>query len=253
VLFGGFNYFNTQPSHTGLADMYSLDLATLVWTRLDTTASGAARPGIRGAHDAVFVGNYMWLFGGFATIGATGHHEELWRWESSTNTWANMTAPLGQGPEGRIGFALTEVDNSLYLFGGGCESTGQCNDTWVYDTSSNAWTQQPVAVPSPSARRATHGDIGVFGILYLFGGVHIAVVNGAPQVTMLDDFWAYDPTANRWIELHPNFGRGPKPPKVFGHSVSRIGSRVVVFGGRVNSPASPGSNQLWEYEALRPQ
>jgi len=250
VLFGGFNYFNTQPQHTGLGDMYSLDLATFVWTRLDTTAGGAARPTPRGAHDAVVVGSYMWVFGGFERIGVTDHHEELWRWDTVAHTWANMTQAAG--PEGRIGFAMADLDDTLYLFGGGCESAGQCNDTLAYNTQTSTWTHRSPPHPAPSARRATHGDIGVYGILYLFGGVHIAVVGGSPQVTMFDDFWAYDPAANKWIELHPNFDRGPRPPKTFGHSVSRIGSRVVVFGGRVGSPASPGSNQLWEYEAMRP-
>ena len=250
LLFGGFNVFNLAPGHASLDDLYELNLRTLVWTHINGTTG--AVPTSRGAHDAVYLNGYMWVFGGFPSIAATGHHEEMWRYSPTSQTWTSMTMTT-PWPEGRIGFSFTSLGSELLLYGGGCESQGQCNDTWAYDTSSNTWVDHQPAGTVPPPRRATHGDVAVFGILYLFGGVSISVVGGAPAVTMLDDLWAYDVVANKWFRLHPDYDRGARPPATFGHSVSRLGSSVVVFGGRVGAPTSPGSNQLWEYEVLPPR
>ena len=258
VIFGGFNVFSTQKHHDSSNDLYSLDIASNEWTRLGPNAGDDPWPSKRGAHEAIYLDGYMFVFGGFPTISATGHHAELWRYDIRQHSWLDLTPEDNTTafPAGRIGFSWTVDDNKAFLFGGGCSDEasvgydqGQCFDSWVYDPLVNSWTHLVPTGEIPLARRATHGDVAIEGLIFLYGGVNIA----GGVVTMLDDFYVYDPLSNTWQRLHPNYDRGPKPPLMFGHSVSRLGDRVVVFGGRINAPSSPGSNILWEYNVMPPQ
>jgi N-acetylneuraminic acid mutarotase len=271
ILFGGFNVFNTLPTHDSYDDFYRFDVKTMNWTRLDRGFSGL-RPSKRGAHDAIVYGGKMYMFGGFAKIGAVGQSQEFWQYDPKTNTWTNLTPSSVSGtindatyPAGRIGFAWAVVNSKAYMFGGNCpdgvvtEDTGQCSDSWEYDFPTQVWK---LIVPpqvlgrdeKPFNRRSTNSDDSVGGVIYLYGGVHInTTIPTAPIVTMFDDLWAFDPNQNIWFEMHPNFDKPPRPPTTFGHSVNRVGKRIVIFGGRASAPTNPGSNQLWEYTAIAPQ
>ena len=250
LLFGGFNVFNLDPSHRSLDNLFEYNIVARRWTRIQPI-QGMPWPTPRGAHDAVVMNGYMWVFGGFPTITATGHHEELWRYDPRTSSWQNMTMTT-PWPEGRIGFGFTNIGDTAFLLGGGCESTGQCGDTWRYHALTNRWEDHAPSGYLPTARRATHADVALYNMIYMFGGVNISVVGGAPVVKMLDDLNAYDPVANKWYPVYADFNRGQRPPATFGHSLNSLGSRLVLFGGRVGVPTSAGSNQLWEYDVVPP-
>jgi len=252
LLYGGFNNFQAQPNHHAYGDLYLLDLPTLVWKRLDTLITGV-QPSPRGAQGAVFVDGVFYMFGGFPKILPTGQLRELWQFTIATLTWVNLTPsdPSVPFPAGRIGFAWSLVNREAFMFGGSCTpdassySNGQCSDDWKYDVQANTWTQLfPKGNPLP--RRAGNADASVYGIVYLFGGVYIQGTN----VTMYNDLQAYDPVNDVWSSVHPNYDRPPRPPTSFGHSVVHINKKIVIFGGRVGAPTSPGSNQVWEFNAL---
>ncbi len=270
LLFGGFNTFMGQPGHRSFNDLFRLDLATLVWTRLDDGAAStwlttADRPSTRGAHGAMWLNGAMYVFGGFNVIGATGHSHELWSLSLATRRWTNLTAANATDdtwPDGRIGFALTPIDRTrAHLFGGGCSTAafagsdsvaGQCGDDWIFDAAAGTFARVVLAdatAPRPRARRATNGDVASFGLVFLFGGLY---QNGTSEVRMLDDLWVFDPAGPRWLALYPNYMRGARPPVMFGHTVARLGNKVVVFGGRVGAPSSVGSSELWEYSIVPP-
>lgn len=261
-LFGGFNVFNTDPSHKSYDDLYRLDVKNLVWRKIEPAS--ATRPSARGSHEGAIVNDYMYIFGGFAKIGASGQNNELWRYSITENVWVDLTMPPGaRGPIGRIGFSMAAIGNLIYIFGGGCDAAlngtsqqGQCGDSWVYNTVLNAWsevTSTNAQYDSPRPRRATNGDVAAYGLIYLFGGVYIGINN--TNITLFDDLWVFDPLngANRWMQLHPNYDRPIRPPPSFGNSIVLVGKKLMVFGGRINSPASPGSNQVWEFNLIPPE
>jgi N-acetylneuraminic acid mutarotase len=255
ILFGGFNSFMGEEGHGSFNDVHLFDIPSRTWTRVDVEGES---PLPRGSHEAVWMNQAMYVFGGFAKIGPAGHLQELWRFEPSRKRWQQLTmqgAPQNEAstatvPEGRIGFPWVVHNGEAYMFAGGCP-TGECDDIWRYDPRSNLWTHLPS--PSgmkPSPRRASHGDVAVGGIVYQTGGMSI---KGPADVEVFDDLWAFDPESNFWMPLFPNFNRGPKPNKTFGHTAVRLGQRIVIYGGRVGSPANPGSQDLWELTAEIPE
>lgn len=289
ALFGGFNVFNTQPNHTSFDDLFLLRTDTLVWERMSCPA-GAARPTRRGAHGS-FVSSAtssggtatpgIFVFGGFEVISQTGHHDDLWRFDLVNRSWTDVHAGIvasggGGRPSGRIGFALaTDASGKVHIFGGGgststaasgvaeaggasihagasAVSTSQHGDHWVFDPRANTWAQVDfTSASNPPPRRATNGDAQEHGFFFMFGG--IAIEDGGKKVTLFDDFWVFDPTTSAWMPWFPNYGLPPKPSKSFGHTLTAVGDTLFLFGGRTDTPTSPGTNQFWSYRPTPPR
>jgi hypothetical protein len=96
-----------------------------------------------------------------------------------------------------------------------------------------AWSL--LAAPGPSARRDhtfTANDGG--SIAFLFGGR----AAGKP----LNDFWAFDRSANAWNKLTGG------PAARFGHSAAFIDGHVVVFGGQGGPNAF--FNDTWAFDPV---
>lgn len=126
-----------------------------------------------------------------------------------------------QGPPVRSGSMMCMLDNShALLFGGENPSNVKMNDTWIYNTGTDTWTQ---VNPSNSPPVRSDGDMAYLtnGKAILFGGLG----NGD---TVLDDTWAYDMSANTWV----NVTYGTRPPARHSHAMAHVvNNRIVMFGG----------------------
>jgi hypothetical protein len=98
------------------------------------------------------------------------------------------------------------------------------------------WSLVTPGGPRPDAREAATWTMDPSGaVAYLFGG------RGAGGD--LDDLYAYDLAADRWVRLTPI---GPTPPPRSGHVAAWIdGLGLVVYGGRSGSSALA---DLWAYD-----
>jgi N-acetylneuraminic acid mutarotase len=130
--------------------------------------------------------------------------------------------------------AFNSCNGNIFLFGGS-QNGSSFSDTWVFDTSSNTWTQL-TPTSSPSAR---YGSSMVFdpssGQIILFGGSY----NGSN----LDDTWSFDITANTWTELTP-----ASPPSArYGSSmvVDASSGQIILFGGNGSSGLL---NDTWAFD-----
>jgi N-acetylneuraminic acid mutarotase len=245
LLFGGFNVFQGEPGHTGLNDFYKFTISTKTWVRLDTTIIGAA-PSIRGAHGSEYFNGVMYIFGGFPAIAPTGHLREFWKYDDSSMRWTQIPLPAHSSPEGRIGFALEAVGpDTLLITTGGCsvvdDVDGQCDLLWTYTVSADTWTR--IEAHGPFQRRATGATSAVGSFLYQFGGFYM---DGKNPPRVFGDLHVLNTVTWEWEELETG---SPTPDPTFGHSFARVGKRIVMFGGRTNSPAQPGSSNTWEYTA----
>jgi len=108
----------------------------------------------------------MLAFGG--TNGGTSN--DLWEYRPATNEWAQLVA-LNSPPPGRWGHRAVWTGQDLLVLGGVNAQSGYLADAWLYNRTSNLWTQvlTPVGEPVPVGR--THGVAAWTGIsAILFGG-----------------------------------------------------------------------------------
>jgi len=204
--------------------------------------AAANTPGARSKSVSWVATGYLWLYGGegFDDQPSFGLMGDLWRYSLSNNQWTWMS---GQTVEGMPGFYGTiNVPNSMntpggrhsalgwpgnngniYLFGGfgfadGLSSvtpTGEMNDLWVFDVSTNIWTwvkgssttNQPgnygslgvtLASNQPGSRSRAMGW-AVSNQLWLFGG------NGYASNTsgLLGDLWGLAPCTGQSLSVTP--------------------------------------------------
>ena len=108
---------------------------------------------------------------------------------------------------------------------GGFEGPTDFNDTWVYDPTTNRWRNLRPSGLAPSARAGASlaYDSSTDQVIMSGGSTN----DGSP----FNDTWAYDPAANRWIELLPS-GIAPSGPMVY----DAPSGKVLLFGeGATNS------------------
>jgi len=170
-------------------------------------------------------GNDLWLFGGvgYYPDGSGGQFNDLWKFNSTTNTWTWVSgantetangvygtlgvASASNVPGGRSG-AVSWIDSSgnLWLFGGdGTASSGSgiLNDLWEFNPQINEWTWMSGSSAAnaigiygtlgtgstsntPGARSGAISWIDSGDNLWLFGG------NGN------NDLWEFNPTNREW-------------------------------------------------------
>jgi N-acetylneuraminic acid mutarotase len=212
-IFGGFGY-GASGSAGRLNDLWKYNTATNEWTWLsgsnftnqtgDYTTVGALRPGARSRSTAWTDGTDGWIFAGDGyTSTILGQLNDLWRYNSATNTWTFLkgdnagsvagvygtqgTANPANKPSAREYGVGWYTPGSLYLFGGDAGSTFFYNDLWKYDIASGDWTWMkgsnltnqtgtygtfniPDASNNPGARQQAMGFKDLQGRLFLMYG-----------------------------------------------------------------------------------
>ena len=299
-LFGG--QANTSYPNFGTTnDLWVYDPPTGNWTWLKGSningsngnygnigiADPANEPPFRTSAMMWNIGNKIYLFGGT-------FYNDLWEYDITTNNWTwlkGSTAQNQSGIYGTKGVAAASntpgarwlasaftFNNKLYLFGGnGYNSggiSGELNDLWEYDPSTNNWTwiggddainsfgiYGTINVTSvgnnPGARES--GQIQTINNkAYLFGGRGYASSGGFQN---LNDTWEYDFVTNQWtwkkgISTGGNSGvagsYGVEDPA--NYPIARyyatswtLSDKLYVFSG---TPFGPEYNDLWEYNPV---
>ena len=113
-------------------------------------------------------------------------------------TYIGNWTPMFQGPSDRENHAMAfDSDNGvILLFGGWNLSTSEmCSDTWIFNLSTDKWTEQHPKV-SPDGRECHKMAYdSVNGVVVLFGGTGLA--------GSLSDTWTYNVTTNIWKKMYP--------------------------------------------------
>ncbi|MBK7666877.1 MAG: T9SS type A sorting domain-containing protein [Sphingobacteriaceae bacterium] len=314
-LFGGVGHGATTGSGM-LNDLWRYNITTNQWTWMsgnsNTNSSGdygtigvsapTNYPGSRqySVSWADALGN-LWLFGGFGfpEVTATGLLNDLWKYNIATNQWTWMKGNKSvnnAGDYGTVGVAAstnypggrnmscswTDATGKLWLFGGTgipeTTGTGQLNDFWVYNPTTNNWTWMKgnktlnntgtygtLGVASlsnyPGARSYSGSWTDATGDLWLFGG------EGYPATTSfgsLNDLWKYNVVSNQWTWMKGNtnlnsagvYGTiGVSSPSNYpgsrkGHLTWADASNNLWLFGGFGIPATTSTghlNDLWKY------
>ncbi|MFZ0281607.1 MAG: kelch repeat-containing protein, partial [Bacteroidales bacterium] len=144
-------------------------------------------------------------------------------YDLSNNAWLQYY-PTPK-PSGRIRHAMAYIgNNKVLLFGGRGANDAIYGDTWIFDGSSNTWTQKTPA-SSPIAR-FDHRMVWMGGDkVMLFGG-------GNSYSDRRNDTWIFDLSDNSWTQMSPT--TSPSGRRL--HAMSRIGNgKAILFGGETGS------------------
>jgi len=177
------------------------------------------------------------LFGGYDG----SPMNDTWIYNLSSDKWTNMN-PSGNPPSSRYSHAMAPLHGTkkVLLFGGYTVS-GVDNETWVYDASTNTWTNKNPPGAKPEAREY-HGLASIYNDdkVVLFGGYGAKYYN---------DTWEYDLNANTWTNKNPQLK--PSARKDPGMATIHGTKNIIVFGG--NESGINVINDTWEYNLSKNQ
>jgi hypothetical protein len=205
-LFGG------RDGGTAFDDLWSFDLASDTWARIDAEAGPAARFG----HEAAWVDDLgLVVFAGQA--GAT-FFNDLWAFDPSAGSWRELPAG-GDVPVARYGScAAIGPDGRLWISHGFTTDGTRFSDTRAYDFAAGEWTDETPAEARP-VERCLHGCWWTDdGRLALYAGQ-------TTGVTALGDRWLLADGAWSMVD-------GVLPPERNLYARSRIDGATLIFGGQ---------------------
>jgi len=196
------------------------------WTKKgERTVEPVPRTGHAMAYDSA--NQRTVLFGGHGG----SYLGDTWTFDSSINTWTRMDP--AQYPIRLDGAAMAydSLNGLLVLFGGGSFSSQYgyryFNDTWVYNASTDRWTQRfPAGAPSPRTGHTLTFD-PQNGVFVLFGGDAYDQSLGAYLAT--DETWTYNASTDNWGLRSP----AVRPSARLHHAAAfdSESGEVVLFGG----------------------
>ncbi|XP_063423029.1 multiple epidermal growth factor-like domains protein 8 [Mytilus trossulus] len=160
--------------------------------------------------------------------------------------WYTVFQPYTRLPEdisrSRYGHTLVACGtDSMYMFGGYSLRHGLLNDVWMFNLTTNKWTQiVPFTTTEPTGRYYhTAVYLDYLKTMYVFGGF----VRRGNNVEATNEMWKFAIGAHKWTlevssEVHP----------VAGHTMTKIGdAKLLVIGGF--SRAGYFSENMYEYDA----
>lgn len=203
------------------------------WSEI-TPASGPAptpRGMAAGVHDTAR--HRLVIFGG---QGAGGNVVDVWAFDLVSETWTDLTPLAGPAPAPRrTPNAAYDPENDRVVTWSG-QGTGFFNDSWVFDLSTNTWTQLAPAAPVPAIR---------YGVASVWDPVTKELVSfaGFTSSGRFQDAWRLDAAAETWTDVTPV---GPLPNARCLHTASydAAGHRMIMYGGQING----AQDDIWAFD-----
>jgi hypothetical protein len=155
-------------------------------------------------------GENVVLFGGRDV--ANNPLSDMWIWDSQHDDWQAFTP--WPAPAALFGACMAELGGKLVLFGG--KAVVAEDTTLVFDAG--GWN---AATPGAKPSASFHGAMATLGdCVYHFGGTADGLNAIAAATRKFDGTtWSLVTTAHT-------------PPKRWGHTITRVGNVLVMFGGR---------------------
>jgi len=166
----------------------------------------------------------MIIFGG-GTQDLTGYDvfDDMWTYNSTGNIWSKIYPTNKPSAISGQTMLYDSFNNKTILFGCWDPKIGLMNDTWIYDSQTNQWTEVfPNNSPENRQSHAMYYDPVVQKVI-LFGGYKDTFPH-------FSDTWEYNYSSNTWSELNPSIN----PSGRYGSKIvyDPINQRAILFGGR---------------------
>jgi hypothetical protein len=220
-------------------DTWAFDLESHAWR--DLTRPDAPR---REDHTAVYDSHRkrMIVFGGQdrEALGTDVWELDLDPESPTFETWLELET-RGRRPQARYDHSAVYDPSSsrMVIFGGwDDEDEDYLDDTWALHPEEGTWRRIKTKRSNPSARRHA-------AAVYAGDRNWFVIQGGFGDKGYLNDVWAFDLTANIWLNLTP----GPQPRIDHGAIYDPRARRLVVYGG--DARLDPKFKDVWELE-IRP-
>ncbi|CAL1544468.1 unnamed protein product [Lymnaea stagnalis] len=234
-----------EPKETN--ELITFDIVSSKWSQPQVTGT---IPPPRSASSLVAVGTNIYLFGGLSHM--SGWFDDIFVFDTLTNSWSILDAD-GIKPRARDKLQAVAIDTNIYYFGGfgpksdeaeaadlegndddeddddipeahdqdGAEF-GWFNDLYVLDTVSCRWSQPMQMNLGVPTQRAAHSMCAINRHLIIFGGRDIE--------ERQNDLHIFNVDTRKWLTDLTVTGQVPAPRSF--HSMTAIGDKAVLFGGR---------------------
>lgn len=210
--------------------LHVLDLQTAQWSLLKPSSGTGPCPEARSYHTMTSDNkSTIYLHAGCPEKGRLA---DLWAFDINQSTWRKLSdAP---GPQ-RGGTSIAYYDAKLYRMNGfdGKNEQGFALD--FYDISTDKWSTITWDVDNGPSPRSVSALLAVKingkdSLLTMFGEADPSSLGHQGAGKMLDDVWAYDLAAGKWLKVNTE-GDKPQPRGWFAADWLREKKQVVVQGG----------------------
>ena len=253
ILFGG------QDINDQDAQLWEYTVDSKLWAKVSLPNS----PSIRTAPTMVYdnARQVVVLFGGTEHIlenSTATNYDDTWEYTPSDGTWSSIDTDSSPTSRSSAPAVFDEANGRILLFGGkkpnsSNDDNESLSDTWVYDTSTLAWTK--LTIPANQAPTARHGSSMAYNTstneIFLFGGESKDGTGSAE--TFLNDVWRFETATSTWTKLTTINPPSPRGYASMVYNPDR--DRFYLLGGRtaIGSPPvedgqtpSEVSQEQWE-------
>jgi hypothetical protein len=169
-------------STSSFDDFYKWDQTTNTWSAI------ANYPGAGYAYSPI---SFSIEGKGYVGLGHTGYgvapYQDLWRYDTGTNTWTQMASLPGPG---RYDASVFVIGYKAYVVGGSPGGPPYLSDVWEYNAHTNSWTHlnNYPGGGNDGGVCFSIGNHGYYGGGWDGGSVH-------------NDFWQYDTGTDTWTSM----------------------------------------------------
>lgn len=217
-------------------DLWSLDLTSLVWTKLMPVNAG---PAVRNGHVAVLdaTGRRMVLFGGLVQTGNAVN--DTWLYDIADNVWTQATGDSVPSPRSGCAAGSDDAGGGMVIAMGG-NNTSVLHDTWAFNYSTLLWARLAPANPPLGWSSVGSAMDRASRRMIMFGGL-----NG----TLSPECNAYLPANNAWATV---IAPGELPAARVGHGVAySLAQRwTMVWGGATGTSMLQSGGLLYQTPPL---
>jgi hypothetical protein len=211
--------FGVSASGSYLSDTWALNLTSLVWRNLGASIPARAYPGTFTYNDST------WVFQGWGSADTI-----LTRFSKD----GYQTFPTsGYGISGIGMIAMTNIENTLYSFGGITSPLPRSAFNTLYRINNTPSIWQDIALSTSPQNRAGCQFAVVNQEAYIFSGI-------TASTSRLNDVWKFN-LQSGWTQLSPTAGSSGSPAGRYGYTVGVLGTDIVIYGGGDSVP----TNDLW--------
>ena len=157
-------------------------------------------------------------------------YQDLWEWNSVTNTWAQKASFSNGKRNFPVGFS---IGTKGYIGTGGDISSGMRNDFWEWNQTNNTWTQKANFGGTPR-QEAVGFSIGTKGY----------IGTGGDKDSLRSDFWEWNQATNTWTQK-ANFPANARHDAV-GFSIGTKG--YIGTGEYWNGSTYVRTKDFWEWD-----